>query len=659
MERHRAQEGRMWVATVVVLGIFGGLFGRLCWIQGKDADWYRAKAHSQHHALMPLPVRRGTIHDSAGRELALSTEAPSIYASARQIEDKAAVAERLGELLDIDGEALLVRLERRHDQVCLKERLTPAEREALGPAVLRRRFGEGLTVIGDGLYARPEAIANPKRVAAELAEVLSRDENTLLAELLGYMQFTWVKRKVTEAERKLVLNTPGLPGVGITPEYKRKYVHGDLAGQLLGFVGIDDNGLEGVELACNGTLGGVPGFATFRRDAAGRYISDVGLPRREPRPGADVELTIDTVIQSFVEVALKEAWELWAPSAAMAVVLDPRTGDVLAAASLPQFDPSRWADYSRDEREKRMRARYIVDWMEPGSVAKAFVLSAALAEGVVDEGTVVYCENGVWLIGSRRFHDHHAYGSLTVAQVIIKSSNVGAAKIGTKVGAERLYRYLRAFGFGRATGFPIRGENPGLLRPPSQWTTYSLPSVSIGQEFCATSIQLVLAYGAIANDGVRMRPRLVRRVLGEDGEWRERPPQQATRVMPASIARRVRRVLFRTVEKGTGQRAKLELYSMGGKTGTSQKAIGGVFRHKEVICSFVGMAPVERPRVVVVVSVDEPTKHTGGRHFGGTVAAPVVGRIVDQTLAYLGVEPDKAQTLARMGDTDPWERAEQ
>ena len=169
----------------------------------------------------------------------------------------------------------------------------------------------------------------------------------------------------------------------------------------------------------------------------------------------------------------------------------------------------------------------------------------------------------------------------------------------------------------------------------------------------------MLAYGAIANDGVRMRPRLVRRVLGEDGEWRERPPQQATRVIPASIARRVRRVLFRTVEKGTGRRAKLELYSMGGKTGTSQKAIGGVFRHKEVICSFVGMAPVEHPRVVVIVSVDEPTKHTGGRHFGGTVAAPVVGRIIDQTLAYLGVEPDKAQTLARMGDTDPWERAEQ
>ncbi len=659
MERHRAHEGRMWVATVFVLASFAGLFGRLCWIQGKDADWYRAKAHAQHHAHVPLMVRRGAIQDAVGRALAVSTEVPSVYANARMIREKAAVAERLGELLDIDGEALLARLERRHDEVCLREELTPGELEALRPRTLRRRFGEGLWVDKGKLYARPEAIVNPKRVAEELADVLSRDPHALEAELRGYMHFTWVKRKVTEAERKRVLATPGLPGVGIVPEYKRKYVHGELAGQLLGFVGIDDNGLEGMELAFNRLLSGVPGHATFRRDAAGRYISDVGLPRREPRPGCDVELTVDTVVQSFAEAALGEAWEAWGPKGAMAVVLDPRTGDVLAAASLPAFDPGRWADYSREEREDRMRTRYIVNWMEPGSIIKPFVLSAALAEGVVDEGTVIYCENGVWLIGSRRFHDHHAYGNLMVAEVIIKSSNVGAAKIGTKLGAERLYRYLRAFGFGQPTGVPIRGENPGLLRPPSRWTGYSVPSISIGQEICVNVMQMTLAYGAIANDGVRMRPRLVRRVLGEDGVWRERPPRPAGRAIPADIARRVRRVLFRTVEKGTARRAKLELFSVGAKTGTAQVATGRVFSHSRVICSLVAMAPIGRPRVVVMVSVVEPTKHPRGqRHFGGTVAAPVVGRIIDQTLAYLGVAPDKAQTLARMGETDPWERAE-
>ncbi len=659
MERHRAHVGRMWVATAFILSLFGGLFGRLCWIQGKDAGWYRAEADKQHYATVPLLVRRGSIYDAVGRELAVSTEVPSIYANAREIADKAAVAERLGDLLDIDGEALLARLERRHHQVCLRETLTPGELEALDPESLRRRFGYGLMVLDGGLYAWPESIDNPRWVAEELAPTLGRDAEMLAVELRGFTHFTWVKRKVTEAERKRVL-AAGLPGVGVVAEYKRKYVHGDLAGQLLGFVGIDENGLEGIELARDRILGGAAGFATFRRDAAGRYISDLGLPRQEPRPGRDIELTIDTAIQSFAETALREAWEMWAPEAAMAVVVDPRTGDILAAVSLPCFDPGRWADYTSEEREEFMRARYVVSMIEPGSIVKPFVFSAALSEGIIDEGTTLYCENGVWMLGSRRFHDHHAYGNLTAAEVIIKSSNVGAAKIGTKVGAETLYRYLRAFGFGQPTGVAIRGENPGVLRPPSRWTSFSLPSISIGQEITVNVLQMALAFGAIANDGMRMRPRLVRRVRDEDGQWVEEPPQEAGRAIPADIARRVRRVLFRTVEDGTGRRAKLDLYSVGGKTGTAQKAVGGRFSHKFVITSFVAMAPIGKPRIVVMVTLDQPRKHPGGqRHFGGTVAAPVAGKIIDKTLAYLGVEPDKAETLARMGDTDPWETVRQ
>ncbi|MFW6163021.1 MAG: peptidoglycan D,D-transpeptidase FtsI family protein, partial [Planctomycetota bacterium] len=586
MERRRAHEGRMWVATVSVMGLFAGLFGRLCWIQGKEADTYRALAREQHYAHVPLMVRRGTIYDAVGRELAVSTEVPSIYANARLIRDKKSVARRLARLLGIDGGALLERLERRHERVCLKDNLTIEELEALDPLTLRRRFGEGLTVTDGGLYAAPEQMVNPAWVAEELAPLLSRDAAAVEAELRGYFQFIWVRRKVTEAECQRVLRAPGLTGVGVVPEYKRKYVHGELAGQLLGFVGIDENGLEGLELAFNDVLAGTPGYATFRRDAAGRYISDVGLPRREPEPGGDLELTVDTVVQSFAEGALAEAWEKWAPKAAMAVVIDPRTGDVLAAPSLPAFNPNRWPRYSGDERQERMRARYVVSWLEPGSIMKPFVLSAALTEGVVDEGTVIDCENGVWIIGSRRFHDHHAYGDLTAAEVIIKSSNVGAAKIGTRLGPQRLHRYLRAFGFGQPTGFPLRGENPGLLRPPSQWTTYSLPSICIGQEICVNMVQTALAFATIANDGVRMRPRLVRRIRDHDGQWRERPPQAVTRVIPAPVARRVRRVLLRTVEEGTGRRAKLELYSVGGKTGTAQKAIGGRMRHREVICSF-------------------------------------------------------------------------
>jgi cell division protein FtsI (penicillin-binding protein 3) len=264
----------------------------------------------------------------------------------------------------------------------------------------------------------------------------------------------------------------------------------------------------------------------------------------------------------------------------------------------------------------------------------------------------------VWMVGSRRFHDHHAYGNLPAAEVIIKSSNVGAAKIGTRLGAEKLYAYLRRFGFGEPTGFLLPGENPGRLRPPATWTSFTVPSVSVGQEVCVNVLQMALAYATIANDGVRMRPRLVRRVLRQDGTWQERPTKEAGRAIPASIAQRMRRILLRTVEEGTGKPARSDLYSMGGKTGTAQKAVGGGFSHSKLICSFVAMAPIEQPRIVVMVSVDEPSKSTGGRHFGGTVAAPVAGRIVDRTLAYLGVAPDRAQTLARLGlATEPRERA--
>ena len=657
MEPQRGHRSRLWVAAVFILALFAGLFGRLCWIQGKDARWYRAMAHRQHHAHVPLAVRRGSLLDRQGRELAVSVAVPSVFINPRQVEDKAGVARRLAKLLGVDGEELLGRMSARSEEVCLKAELTAKQQSTLSPSLLRRRFGGAVGVVGGGLFVRPSQVASPRRVAKDLADVLSCDEKELLLAIGGYRHFVWVKRKVSDAERKRVLGARGLPGVGVVQEYTRRYVHEGLASQLIGFTGIDENGLEGLELALNEALGGQPGEAAFRRDAAGRHISAIGLLRREPRPGADVELTLDAVVQAYAEAALKEAWELWAPRAAVAVVVEPRTGDLLAAASLPTFDANRYGTYEPADLKDRLRARYIVDWMEPGSIMKPFVLSGALTEGVVSEDTVIFCENGVWLLGSRRFHDHHAYGNLTAAEVIIKSSNIGAAKIGTRLGAERTYRTLRRYGFGQPTGLPVRGENPGLLRPPARWTSYSLPSISVGQELCVNMMQMTLAYAAIANDGVRMRPRVVRRVRRQDGTWQECPPKAACRAIPASVARRVRRILLRTVEEGTGRRAKLELYSVGGKTGTAQKAVQGAFSHSAVICSFVAMAPIERPRLVVMVSVDQPTKHTGGRHFGGTAAAPVVGRILNQSLAYLGVEPDKAATLARLGRTQAAQRA--
>lgn len=700
MDRNRGHSIRVRLVSGFILALFVGLLGRLVIIQTLHADRYRALAQRQYRVTVPLRVRRGAIRDREGREMAVSTQTPSIFANPRFIPDKALTARTLADLLGIDGAALRRRLERRPRESCLKRRLPAGEVRRLRRSGLlelpRRPLVLRENAKGDNeLYVRPAEIKDGKELkelAKKLGPILHRDRRDVRLALQAFGHYVWVKRKVTDAERRLVQRkileekhrralhraaerkrwreerklpkeqrrprvpppTPAYAGIGIVPEYRREYAHGGVAAQLVGFVGIDENGLEGLELVLDETLRGRPGKAAFSRDASGVYFSSMGLPRKEPVPGADVELTIDVVVQSYAEAALDEAIELWAPASAMAVVLDPRTGDLLAAACKPSFDANHMERYGAETLKKLARARYVVDWMEPGSIMKPFVLSAALSEGVVTEKTVIFCENGVWRIGPRRFHDHHAYGNLTVEEVIIKSSNIGAAKLGEKLGARRLHRYLSAFGFGRRTGCILRGENPGLLRPVRQWRPfYSVPSISIGQEVCVTMIQMSLAYAAIANDGVLMRPRMVRRIIHPGGRVEERPPQVVRRVIPSSIARRVRRVLCRVVEEGTGRRAKLDLYSVGGKTGTAQKALpSGGFSHRKVICSFLAMAPADEPRVVVMVSVDEPTKRTGGRHFGGTVAAPVVAQILRRSLAYLGVPPDKPATLARLGLTE-------
>lgn len=651
MEQFRERRARVWVVVIFLLGLFVGLVGRLCWIQAKDAPVYRAIADAQHRVTVPVMVPRGTILDRKGRELAISERKFSLFIDPRIVCDRFKTARRLSELLGVDGDKVLSHLGGTPEPVCLKWGVTEEDVRKLRHSPLYEKVLNPATFLSGGaLWAKPERIKDKPAASVEYARALSRKRKAVLEELDGPREFAWVKRRVSEDERRRVAADKDLEGIGIVPEYRRSYPHGDLAAQLVGFVGLDENGLEGIELALDSSLGGEKGFLTFERDAGGHYISSLGLPRRNPVPGADVELTVDAVIQRIVEEELKPMCEKWAPKGAMAIVVDPRTGDILAAASVPSFDPNRYAEYRPEDLRDFARARYVVDMMEPGSIMKPFVLSAALTEGLITEDTVFYCENGVWMIGSRPFHDVHAYGNLSAAEIIIKSSNVGAAKIGTRVGPQRLYSYLRRFGFGQPTGYAIQGETPGHLASPVTWTSFSLPSVCVGQEICVSVLQMTLGFATLANDGVRMRPRLIRRVLREDGSWQEYPPREACRVFPANIAAQVRRILCRAVEEGTGKPARQAAYSIGGKTGTAQKLNpdGRSYSHSKLFCSFVAMAPADRPRIVVMVTADEPTRPVG-RYFGGTVAAPPVGRIINRTLAYLGVPPDKEQTLARLG----------
>jgi len=652
MSRQGGHNARVWVLAVFLLGIYLGLLGRLCFIQGMERDKFRSLARSQHFVRLARTDRRGTIFDRRGRTLAVSVQVPSVALDPRGVVDYEETAWRLAELLGVDARPLLSRMRQRLPRVCLKRGLSRDDEERIRRHPAVRRLGDALEVAKGAVFARPPAIADPQAAAAALAPVLRRDADALRDDLAGIRQFIWVKRKVSDDEAKRVAAAT-LPGVFIEPEYKRAYPHGELACQLLGFVGVDEQGLEGLERALDHILAPTPGSVCLQRDAAGRYIATTQANSKPPRPGADIQLSIDAVIQGYLEDALRETWDLWGPKGAFGVVLDPRTGDVLAAASLPAFDPNHYSEYDPGDLKNRARARFIADWMEPGSVMKPFVFSAALNERVITENTPICCENGMWLIGGRRrFRDVHAYGTLPASMVLIKSSNIGTAKIGLRLGPKRLYRYLTRFGFGRPTGFELPGENPGMLRPPDQWTSYSLPSICVGQEICVTSIQMTLAYCAIAHDGLVPRPRLVQRVRRPDGTWSERPARTAGRAIPPAIARRVRRVLCGVVEKGTGRRARIPAYTIGGKTGTAQKPTVGGFSHSKVMCSFVGMAPIENPALVVAVTFDEPTKTAGGRHYGGTVAAPAVAQVIKQSLPYLGVPPDKPQALARLGYGD-------
>ncbi len=647
MAAQGGHNARVWIIALFVLGLYGGLLGRLYMIQAMEQTKLGDLARAQHFVRVKKPERRGNILDSRGRALATSVQVPSIFADPRHMDDPARTARQLAEMLGLDATMLVSRIERPMGLVCLKRNLSPEEEQALRDAPEVRELGRALEFRTNALFARPAEVRDPAASAAALAPLLGRDQEELETDLDGLRQFVWVKRKVSEQDAKRVVAAK-LEGVGIAPEYKRSYPQGELACQLVGFTGLDEQGLEGLEARLGDLLAPEAGAAKLQRDAAGHHISTTD-PQKAPRSGTDIELTIDTVIQGYVEAALRDACELWAPKGAFAVVLDPRTGSILAASSLPTYDPNKCSQYDPADLKRRARARFIVDMMEPGSIFKPFVFAGAFTEKVVTEETPIFCENGLWLIGSRRFRDVHAYGTLDGAMVLVKSSNIGTAKVGRMLGPERLYRYLRRFGFGQLTGFDLPGENPGRLRPTSQWTSFSLPSISVGQEVCVTPIQIALAYGAIANDGMLLRPRLVHRVRRLDGTWAEAPVKPVRQAIAPSVAQRLRRILCRVVEEGTGKAAKLPAYTIGGKTGTAQKPIPGGFSHTAVMCSFVGMAPIEKPQLVCIVTLDEPTKHTGGRFFGGTVAAPVVSQILKQTLAYLGVPPDKPQALVRLG----------
>ena len=544
-----------------------------------------------------------------------------------------AVGLRAFHLQILQGEELKQRGEKQH----LKEwTLIPKRGSILD------RSGEPLAVSveAQSVYVRPRRLNDPESAARALARALNLHPTKLEREIKVEKPFVWVKRQVTpkEAERIQALN---LDGVGLSYEPTRYYPQGSLAGQVVGFVGRDSQGLEGVELHYDRYIRGETGSSMIERDALGRRVLVQGVEEIQIPPGADIHLTLDTSIQHLTEKELEATVTKNRAKSGIALVVEPSTGEILALANYPSFNPNSFAGLP----SQRWRNRAITDSYEPGSTFKTILAAAALEEGVVGKEDLFYCEFGSYGYASRTIHDSHKYGWIPFYKIIQYSSNIGATKVAEKLKKERYFKYIDRFGFGHLSAIDLPGEVAGMVRSPDHWAAIDLATHSFGQGIAVTPMQMAMAYAAIANGGFLMHPFAVRRIVNADGKiLLENQPRVVRRVISEKTARLLTSILKGVVsDGGTGTQAGLEGFEVAGKTGTSQKpdpAQKGYSATKR-IASFIGFVPAENPKIVVLVLIDEPEVNV----YGGVVAAPAFQNISRGALRHLGIVPDRPDAL--------------
>ncbi|MGE5711932.1 MAG: peptidoglycan D,D-transpeptidase FtsI family protein [Nitrospira sp.] len=490
------------------------------------------------------------------------------------------------------------------------------------------------------IFGVPASLDSPSHTARFLSPVLHIKRDEIERKLRQDKHFVWLARKV-EPEQGRRLEQLALDGIGMVMEGRRFYPKGPLLAHVLGFVGMDGLGLEGLERRYETALHGEKRVTILQRDALGRTVFPKGLAEQVPAAGHALTLTVDEVIQYIAEKELEEAVGRAHAKAGTIIVMEPQSGSILALAVSPRFDPNTVAALTPD----RWRNRALTDTYEPGSTMKVVVAAAALEEKVMMPGTMVFGENGRMTIANTTIHDHEKLGWMTFSQMIQKSSNIGAAKTGMLLGEQRLYRYLQAFGFGARTEIDLPGEVSGLLKTPREWGRRSLASISMGQEIGVTPLQMVSAMAAIANNGVLMKPYVVSEVRDQKGySLKEVLPQVKRRVVSPDTARTLTNILEGVVTNGTGTKAAIPGFRVAGKTGTAQKIDPrtGTYSTTQFVGSFVGFVPAEAPRLAIIVVIDEPQ----GEAWGGTVAAPVFRRVGEQVLTYLGVSRDDQVKIA-------------
>jgi cell division protein FtsI (penicillin-binding protein 3) len=497
-----------------------------------------------------------------------------------------------------------------------------------------------VSVDADSVYANPrhmrEEQVDVSVAALRLAQVLGVDADRITQRLSSDRLFVWLERQVTPEEAAAVEQL-AIPGVTVTREARRYYPNRELAAHILGFANVDGDGIEGLELSMNERLRGTTSSVPALRDRRGRVVFSEQLLDDHASLGEDVYLTIDKTLQHIAERELALSIRTFEAAAGSIVVMDPQSGELLAIASYPTFDPNQPGDASPAHR----RFRAITDRFEPGSTIKPMTIASALAGGVLRPSEQIDCMNGHWTVveGERQITDTHPYGLLTPAEILAHSSNIGSAQIGMRLGRQGLYRSFRRFGFGQPTGIPLPGEVSGTFRHHSRWYERDFASIGFGQGMSVTALQLATAMATIANGGRLMRPTLVRRV--EDGRGNvieEATPEVRRQVIPAHTARLVSDMLTAvTSDEGTGAEAAIDGYLVAGKTGTAQMAstTRAGYDNAHWLSSFIGFVPAESPRAVIAVIIQEPIID----HYGGVVAGPVFRRVGEATMRHLGVPP--------------------
>lgn len=491
----------------------------------------------------------------------------------------------------------------------------------------------------DSIYAVPSEVKNPEETARHLAAELGMEEKDVYDKITRRRAFEWVKRKVEQNVGKkirILIQEKKVTGIGITEESRRFYPKGMLAAHVIGFAGIDSQGLYGIEKSYDQELKGTPGKIKVERDGHNRVIPFAAQKYEPPSDGNNVYLTIDEVVQHIAEREAEKALDENSAKNVSIIIMQPKTGEILALVNKPSFDPNDYQKYD----QSLWRNAAISDSYEPGSTFKVITTAAALEEKIANENTRFYCPGHIKIPGSTiKCWKAGGHGSQSLAEVVENSCNVGFVQLGLELGQEKFYQYVKNFGFGQKTDLDLIGEATGILIPESRLKSVDLARVAFGQSISVTPVQLVSAVSAVANGGQLLKPHIVRQITNSNGEViKDLQPEPVKQVLTKAAADRTLTLLEQVVSQGTGKNAQVPGYLVGGKTGTAQKVIDGRYADGKYIASFIGVAPVDDPQIVVLVIIDEPS---GGAYYGGQIAAPVAGSVMKDVLQYLSIKPNQ------------------